>query len=579
MTAYVERTCAEIEGGRKGKPALLKDYRESDAYVLLGEPGSGKTRSFQEEARQTEAGLYVAAHDFVELHRLDEWRGKILFIDALDELRADSPSPEPLGRIRSRLDELGRPRFRLSCRDADWYSSMDRGDLAKVSKNGQITTLKIDPLSDDEVRELLAALEVEDVDAFMSAAAEDGIAPLLGNPLTLELLAGVFADGSRPKSRKEAFETSCRSLVREHNPRHARGRESLDADAQLDAAGFLCAVALLSGKRGYVRCAAETPSHWIPIDEVPDSRAVFNSALRTRLFESPTVDSFVPLHKHIAEFLAGRYLASRVAADLPAARATALMTGFDGWVVSPLRGVWAWFAANCAVARAELIDGDPLGVVLYGDVKQFSVDDKRRLLEGVRRRVGEDIQRIPTDCWDSTRWADVATADAAGLIRKVFSTAPVSEESQLVARLLVDAPQRRTFPELKPLLLSVVRTETLFAATRQIALQSLIRQFQDDTALDDDLDRLLRDIGAGRLIDDDDELAGRLLCELYPRRWSLADVKDYLHAPKAVVLGLYRHFWTNVVYAKAKDSEKAEAKRLSRRFEQMVHDDELRSIA
>ena len=586
MTAYVERTCAEIVGGRKGKPALLKDYRESDAYVLLGEPGSGKTRSFQEEARQTEAGLYVAAHDFVELHRLDEWRGKTLFIDALDELRADSPSPEPLGRIRSRLDELGRPRFRLSCRDADWYSSMDRDDLARVSKNSQITTLKMDPLSDDQVREFLATLKVDkvdDVDAFMNAAVENGIASLLGNPLTLGLLAGVFAKDLRPQSRKETFETSCRSLVRECNPRHARGRESLDADAQLDAAGFLCAVALLSGKRGYVRCAAETPSHSIPIDEVPGSRAVFNSALRTRLFESPTVDRFVPLHKHIAEFLAGRYLASRVAAGLPAARAIALMTGFDGVVVSPLRGVWAWFAANCAVARAELIDGDPLGVVLYGDVKQFSVDDKRRLLERVRGHIEDNVTYIQAD-WHSPRWADMATKDAAELIHAVFSTAPASEAGQLVALLLADAPQRQTFPGLKPLLLSIVRNESLLIFTRHNALRSLIRQFQDDDALAD-LDHLLTDIGARRLADGDDELAGSLLCELYPQRRSLDEVKGFFHLPENLNLfGTFQYFWTTVVPDKANSSEKAEAEGLSERFHQLMMQarhagDDMRAIA
>ena len=521
MTPYVERTCSVVGGGgKKGKSAPLEDYRENDAYVLLGEPGSGKTRSFQEEAQQTKAGLYVAAHDFVELHRLDEWRDKTLFIDALDELRANSPSPEPLGRIRARLDELGRPRFRLSCRDADWYSGGDRDDLAMVSKNSQIAILKMDPLSDDAVGEFLAALEVDDVDAFMDAAAEDGIAPLLGNPLTLKLLAGARAESPRPQSRKEIFEASCRSLVREHNQRHKRGRKSSGTDAQLDAAGHLCAVALLSGKRGYVRHATET-EHWIPFEDVADSSEAFNSVLQTRLFESSTVDHFVPLHKHVAEFLAGRYLASRVAADLPAARATALMTSdFDGGVASPLRGVWAWFAANCAVARAELIDGDPLGVVLYGDVKQFSVGDKRRLLKRVRRHIEENVARISVDCGHSPRWSDVATDDAAELIRDVFSTEPASDAGQQVAQLLADAPQRQTFPGLKPLLLSIVRNERLFIFTRRTALHSLIRQFQDDETLADDLDRLLTDINAGRLADGDDELAGSLLCELYPQRRS-----------------------------------------------------------
>ena len=569
MTPYVERTCTVVGGRRKGKSAPLEDYREYDAYVLLGEPGSGKTRSFQEEAQQTEAGVYVEAHDFVKPHRLDEWRGKILFIDALDELRAVSPSPEPLGQILEKLDQLERPRFRLSCRDADWYGSEDRDDLAELSKKGQITTLKIDPLSDDRVREFLATLEVDDVDAFMDTATEDGIAPLLGNPLTLELLAGVFADGSRPQSRKEAFEASCRSLVREHNRRHKRGRKPSGTDAQLDTAGYLCAVALLSGKRGYVRHATETSSHWIPFEDVADSSEAFNSVLRTRLFESSTVDHFVPLHKHVAEFLAGRYLASRVGADLPAARATALMTGFDGRVASPLRGVWAWFAANCAVARAELIDGDPLGVVLYGDVKQFSVDDKRRLLERVRGHIEDYVAHIPAD-WHSPRWADMATKDAAELIHAVFSTAPASEAGQEVALLLADAPQRQTFPGLKRLLLSIVRNESLLIFTRHNALHSLIRQFQDDDALAD-LDHLLTDVGTGRLADGDDELAGSLLCGLYPQRRSLADVKGFFHLPENLNLsGTFQYFWTTVVHTKANSSERAEAKGLSERFQQMM---------
>ena len=580
MTTYVERTCTEVGGDRTGNPSPLKKYRESDAYVLLGEPGSGKTRSFQEEARRTELGVYVAAHDFVELNRTDDWRNKTLFVDALDELRADSPSPEPIGRIRARLDELGRPRFRLSCRDADWYSAVDRDDLAKVSKNGQITALKMAPLSDDEVREFLAALKVDDPDAFINTAAEGGVAALLRNPLSLKLLVDTVAGGRRPQSRTEVFETSCRSLLREHNPRHVRGRdnEAFDAETLLNAAGHLCAVALLAGKRGYA-WHSETQSHWVPLEDLPGCSKLFKSVLRTRLVDSPAAGQFAPLHKHIAEFLAGRYLASRVTADLPATRAMALMSGFDGRVVSPLRGVWAWFAAQCPTARAELIDGDPLGVVLYGDVKQFSVGDKRRLLQGVRRHVGEDIQRIPTDCWDSPRWADMATADAAGLIREVFSTAPASEESQLVARLLVDTPQRRTFPELKPLLLSIVRTETLWAGTRQAALRSLILQFHDDARLPDDLDGLLTDIGAGRLTDDDDELTGRLLSELYRRRRSLTDVKGFLHAPKYPELfGYFRHFWTTVVHDKANNSEKAEARRLSSRFKQMIYDDDHRSI-
>lgn len=569
MNAYVERTCTEV--GNE-KEVSLSDYRDSDAYVLLGGPGSGKTRSFKEEAWQTKDGEYVSAHDFVELCAQNEWRNKVLFVDGLDELRASSPSPEPLGRIRARLDALGKPRFRLSCRDADWYGTVDAGDLTKVSRDGCVTELKLNPLSDDQVGEFLETLKVPDARAFTNRAREDGNAPLLRNPLSLTLLVRAAAS-FQPVSRKEAFEAACRSLLREDNSRHARSRQrqSFSLDDQLDAAGHLCAVALLAGKRGYCVDAGEAGKHWIAVEDAPVRRDLLDSVLRTRLFGSDD-GRFAPMHHHIAEFLAGRHLAGRVAADLPIGRAMALMTGFDGGVVAALRGVWAWFAAHCTVDRGALIDGDPLGTVLYGDVKQFSVADKQRLLDGVRRRSGE-LTDLPRDVWRSPRWADVATDDAAHLIWDAFSKAPHSEEGQWVALLLADTPERHLFTDLRPLLLSVIRDERLWDGTRHKALRWLIRQFGDAPTLEKDLIGLLSAIEEGQLSDSEDEMTGRLLCELYPHRLSLADAKRFFHAPKNPdLLGYYQHFWITVALEKAVESDSAEAVRLYVEFRRLTNE-------
>ena len=119
MNTYIERTCREV-GDENEKKLSLADFRDRKAYVLLGGPGIGKTRSFKEEALRTENGLYVEAHDFAELSQPDEWRDKTLFIDSLDELRASSPSPEPLGLIRAKLDDLGN--VSSSCRK--WQSTL-----------------------------------------------------------------------------------------------------------------------------------------------------------------------------------------------------------------------------------------------------------------------------------------------------------------------------------------------------------------------------------------------------------------------------------------------------------------------
>ena len=564
MNTYIERTCREV-GDENEKELSLADFRDRKAYVLLGGPGIGKTRSFKEEAQRTENGLYVEAHDFVELSRPNEWRDKTLFIDGLDELRASSPSPEPLGLIRAKLDKLGRPRFRLSCRDANWSSALDADDLAKVSRDGRVAKLKLAPLSDSEVGKFLAALNVDE--AALADRARG--APLLRDPLTLEHLVRAVKDGQQPRSRKEAFEASCRSLLREHNPRHARTRENVPfgADEQLDAAAYLCAVALLAGKRGYVRSPAESDARWITVGEVPGNHDLFNAVFRTRLFEAAD-DRFAPPHHHIAEFLAGRHLAKRVKDGLPPSRAIALMTGFDGGVVAALRGVWAWFAAHCPVARAELIDADPFATVLYGDVKHFSVADKQRLLDWAGCRSSE-LPDLPYDSWSSPRWADVATDDATYLIRDVFSRAPDSEQGQRVALLLADVLERRTFSDLWLLLLSIVRNEALWDPTRKKALHRFINQFQGVQSLEDELHGLLSDIAAGRLTDRDYELTGCLLCELYPHRVSLVDAKDFLHAPKEFA-GRYWYFWMFAVRNNAIRLERDEALRLSAQFQRLA---------
>ena len=62
MNTYIERTCIKV-GDENEREVSLAGFRGRDAYVLLGGPGSGKTRSFQEEAQRTEDELYVEAHE------------------------------------------------------------------------------------------------------------------------------------------------------------------------------------------------------------------------------------------------------------------------------------------------------------------------------------------------------------------------------------------------------------------------------------------------------------------------------------------------------------------------------------
>jgi hypothetical protein len=134
------------------RPQPLPEYLSSAAIVVLGEPGAGKTTSFTEAAATEQNGRFVSVRDFLALSP-ERWRGKILYLDGLDEQRAKSrDGTAVLDQLRTRLDELGCPRFRLSCRAADWYGSSDVERLRLVSSDGSLTVLRLESLSDDDVR-------------------------------------------------------------------------------------------------------------------------------------------------------------------------------------------------------------------------------------------------------------------------------------------------------------------------------------------------------------------------------------------------------------------------------------------
>jgi hypothetical protein len=107
----------------------LDDWSGADAYVLLGEPGAGKTCAMKAEADRV-GGWYVSARDFATLAPQP---AEIVFIDGIDEMRTGSRNHDgPLDAIRAKLDAMGRPSFRLSCREADWIAA-DQALLAAVS--------------------------------------------------------------------------------------------------------------------------------------------------------------------------------------------------------------------------------------------------------------------------------------------------------------------------------------------------------------------------------------------------------------------------------------------------------------
>ena len=555
MSLTVPRTCTPLRDERgsehaaAGAPAPaagsrpLAACRDVSAYVLLGDPGAGKTTALRSEsaALGDEDALLVAARDFLtfEPAARPEWRGKTLFIDGLDEVRAGSSDARtPFDAIRGRLDALGRPRFRLSCRAADWLGANDRGRLQSVAPDGRVTVLVLDPLTSDDVLRILGERDVPDAAAFIESAADRGLDALLANPQSLAMLADVVGSGGEwPETRRETFERACRSMVEETNDEHRIAFDTRHVSPReiVDAAGRLCAGLLLADCGGCTLRGPASIARYPVLDrcvEAPEGAAESAAAVRerlrralaTRLFTSPDGGLFSPVHRHVAEFLAARHVTRRIEEGLPVRRILALITGGDGKVVTPLRGLAGWLAALCGYpgVRRELIDRDPVGVALYGDSRVFPPADKRRLLEALHREAPH-LAEFPSVSGAGA----FVTADLEPPLREILGEPRRDPEHQRFAFFVLRAAAG-PLPGVSELLLEVVRDDGRYPDIRAAALHAFIRTSAHGQETSAALNVLLDDIRCGDLSDPNDELRAALLSHLYPHHLPASRILDYL---------------------------------------------------
>ena len=553
VSLIVDRTCRELreaegsEGGVEwGESKPLSAFRLKRAYVLLGDPGAGKTTEFKREQGVVGDGLavVVSARDLktFDVESRPEWHSKTLFVDGLDETRAgETDSRTPLDKIRAQLARLGTPRFRLSCREADWLGPNNRRHLQAVSPDSEITVLRLDPLDNDSTAELLRSQhQVDDVGEFVRKAHLNGVSAMLGSPLMLRLLADVVNQGGDwPRSRGEVLQKACRHLAGEHNDEHRAARRGLPRETVVDAAGYLCAVLLLAGMEGCSLSAGHFGPGIVCLDDLGDppdplARQALEHALSTKLFTADRAGGargvFTPLHRQVAEYLGGLHLARRIEGGLPVRRVVALMTApSDGRVVTGLRGLSAWLAAYSRDARRHLIAADPVGVGLYGDIGRFDLAEKERLLEALPASlVFDDAYR------DDTAWAfrSLASAELVPAISEVLGRLRERTADDRSASLILGVLEHCEDPgavaQLAQDLMAVVCADAVPSFLRTRALDAYLHLSSERDDRDVALRDLLNAIRDNMVSDPDDDLRGTLLRELYPAVVGPSDVWNHL---------------------------------------------------
>ena len=571
MSIIVPRTCTEVSNTNHNRPnesRPLDTFRSKAAYVLLGDPGAGKTTAFEAESETVDDALCIPARDFLTLNvdSHTEWREKTLFIDGLDEVRAGEVNVRtPFDAIRERLDALDKPRFRLSCREADWLGANDRKHLASVAPNGAVTVLRLDPLTGGDIITILNAQPgVDDAQEFVAKARERGVDGLLTNPQSLELLVKAVANGGWPESRLDTFERACRQMVRELNDEHRAARreaETPSPDQLLDAAGRLCTLQLIAGIAGYTVGPGEGDKTYpSPEEGGYATRDMLKPTLDTKLFRAESDDTrLVPVHRHIAEFLGARYLSQLIDKGLPTQRVLALITGADGGVVTEMRGLSAWLAAQCPRARMTLIERDPIGVGLYGDLHQFSHDEKRVLLNALERAGDRLGSGLASRYW-TVAFGPLVTANMEPALREILTDPARDEQHQMLAlfvlRILEEGPP---LPELSTPLFDMACDNTRSPRINRLALHTFLHTCPEGQDKTDTLKRLLADIRTGRVTDPENELLGTLLTKLYPRDLPAVEVWDYLSESDGPNLTSPSfRFWSHSLFEQSSDRDVSE---------------------
>ena len=266
-----------------------------------------------------------------------------------------------------------------------------------------------------------------------------------------------------------------------------------------------------------------------------------------------------PAHRQIAEFLAAKYVSELLNEGLPLERILALITGFDGELMPSFNIFACWLAIHNKQSRNKLSQLDPSGLIYAADQQTYSPDEKRDIVLNLRRESYWNPWCIRA-LSHSPGFGGIVSLELESVFREILTNSERGNEHQSYVMLLMQMlADGEPLPTLSNVLEKMVRDPSWDQGVRCAALDVLTSYRARGCFASETLTSMVVDIEDGCLNDPEDELLGILLKALYPNVLSMAEIQQYLRAPKLTnVASEYAEFWTSHVPKESTPGQLAE---------------------
>lgn len=533
----------------------FEDFFHHHVLVVLGEPGLGKTTSFKEAAGHEQNTAFVRIGEFLN-GPIEHLRGKVLYLDGLDEQRGRINGIDVMDALIGRLRSIDCPKVRISCRTADWHGENDLKVLFSVSPATEgIVELALEPLTEEDMRSF-----IEDAGDFVEGARRNKLDEFLKNPQTFLLLHDYYRKvNGWPANRTELLDGACKVLLQEPNENHASIVDDWVKDRELEqSSAYICAACLLSNVAGVSLSRHHADKSFPAIQELDDNIFSLKAVSSRRIFKPAGTKRVEPKHRMIAEYMAAKFLANRVRAGLSLGRVLALLTGIDGQIPADLRGVYAWLVSMLSGMADRILAHDPYGAIIYGDAYAWRPNTKRRALEALIDLSKKDPYFRHHD-WSTKPLGGLSSPDMVYTFTEILKKN--DGETHLLSVVLDAIANGPELPQMRDALFAFIRSPERYDYLKAKAITALFNACPKSA---NDLKKILDDICSGEIADKDHELRGTILDTLYPDTIGYEQIAEYLVEPLQFVFSSYSFFLKEVLLQKAEpDGLKILAKSLA----------------